>query len=252
MSYLLENFFTLIGSGLVKGSVYALVALGYTLVYGVLRLINFAHSEVWMWGAFAAVWSLIAVGGGSGQGLPATLGFILLAFVAAMLLSGAVALLVERVAYRRLRRQNSPPLVSLISAIGASFVLGEVMGLRDKIAGAVGLRDTLDEYVRTGRNDTPFANPVESSALVYIGDFRMTNIDLIVVVGAILMMVLLDQFVRRSRLGRGIRAVAMNADAAALMGVNKDRIVQVTFFIGGIMAGAAAVFYLMRFGVVRW
>ncbi len=252
MSYLLENFFTLAGSGLVKGSVYALVALGYTLVYGVLRLINFAHSEVWMWGAFGAVWVLIAVGGGSGQGLAATLGFILLAFAAAMLLSGAVALLVERVAYRRLRRQNSPPLVSLISAIGASFVLGEIMGLRDKIVGAVGLRDTLDEYVRTGRNDTPFANPVESSQLIYIGDFRMTNIDLIVVVGAILMMVILDQFVRRSRLGRGIRAVAMNPDAAALMGVNKDRIVQVTFFIGGIMAGGAAVFYLMRFGVVRW
>ncbi len=252
MQYLIDNFFTLVGSGLVKGSIYALVALGYTLVYGVLRLINFAHSEVWMWGAFAAVWSLTAIGGGAGQGLGATIGFLAIAFLAAMLMSAAVALVVERVAYRRLRRMNSPPLISLISAIGASFVLGEIIGLRDKIVGAIGLRDTLDEYVKTGRNDTPFASPLESAKVGYIGDFRVTNIDIIVVLGAIVMMVILDQFIRRSRLGRGIRAVAMNPDSAALMGVNKDRIVQITFLIGGVMAGGAAVLYLMRFGVVRW
>jgi branched-chain amino acid transport system permease protein len=237
----------------VLGAVYALVALGYTLVYGVLRLINFAHSEVWMWGSFAAVWMMTAVGAsGGGHGLAATIGLLLLALVAAMAVSGVVALGVERVAYRRLRRVNAPPLVALISAIGASFVLGELMGLRDKIVGWVGLRDDLNDYVRGARDNTRFANPLESSPLFSIGDYGVTNIDVTVVISALLMMVVLDQFISRSRLGRGIRAVAQDSEAAALMGVNKDRVVQITFLLGGIMAGGAALLYLMKFGVTRW
>jgi branched-chain amino acid transport system permease protein len=252
MTYLLENFFSLTGTGLVKGSVYALVALGYTLVYGVLRLINFAHSEVWMWGAFAGVWAMIALDGGGDHGVAATIGLLLVAAFAAMAVSGGVALVVERVAYRRLRRNNAPPLISLISAIGASFVLGEIIGLRDKIAGWVGLRDFLDEYVRNSRDNTKFLSPIESKQLFPIGDYEVTNIDLLIIFGALVMMLLLDQFIRRSRLGRGIRAVAQDPESAALMGVNKDRVVQITFLLGGIMAGGAAILYVMKFGVVRW
>ena len=230
MSFLLNNFVELTFTALVLGAVYALVALGYTLVYGVLRLINFAHSEVWMWGSFAAVWVMTAVGASSGHGLLATIGLLLLALAAAMVVSGAVALAVERVAYRRLRRVNAPPLVALISAIGASFVLGEIMGLRDKIFGWVGLRQKLDAYVAGARDNT----------------------DLLIIVSALVMMVVLDQFISRSRLGRGIRAVAQDSEAAALMGVNKDRVVQITFLLGGVMAGGAALLYLMKFGVTRW
>jgi branched-chain amino acid transport system permease protein len=151
-----------------------------------------------------------------------------------------------------LRRNNAPPLISLISAIGASFVLGEIMGLRDKIVGWVGLRDVLDEYVRNSRDNTKFFSPVESKQLFPIGDYNVTNIDIIIIVGALAMMLLLDQFIRRSRLGRGIRAVAQDQESAALMGVNKDRVVQITFLLGGIMAGGAALLYVMKFGVVRW
>jgi branched-chain amino acid transport system permease protein len=252
MSFLLHNFVALTASAIVLGAVYALVALGYTLVYGVLRLINFAHSEIWMWGSFAAVWVLTLVGASNNQGVVAIIGLLLLALIAAMITSGAVALLVERVAYRRLRRVNAPPLVALISAIGASFVLGEIMGLRDKIVGWVGLRDNLDAYVRGARDNTRFANPMNSSELFHIGDYGVTNIDLIVILSALVMMVILDQFIRRSRLGRGIRAVAQDSEAAALMGVNKDRVIQITFLLGGIMAGGAALLYLMKFGVTRW
>jgi branched-chain amino acid transport system permease protein len=253
MSFLLNNFVELTFTALVLGAVYALVALGYTLVYGVLRLINFAHSEVWMWGSFAAVWVMTAVGAGGGShGLAGTIGLLLLALVAAMVVSGVVALGVERVAYRRLRRVNAPPLVALISAIGASFVLGELMGLRDKIVGWVGLRDDLNDYVRGARDNTRFANPLESSPLFSIGDYSITNVDVTIIISALLMMVVLDQFISRSRLGRGIRAVAQDSEAAALMGVNKDRVVQITFLLGGIMAGGAALLYLMKFGVTRW
>jgi len=252
MSFLLHNFVALTFTALVLGAVYGLVALGYTLVYGVLRLINFAHSEVWMWGSFAAVWVMIAVGGGSGKGLTVTIGLLVLAGAAAMIVSGGVALAVERVAYRRLRRVNAPPLIALISAIGASFVLGEIMGLRDQVVGWFGLRDPLNAYVRGARDNTRFANPVESQELLRIGGYGVTNIDIIIIISALLMMVVLDQFIARSRLGRGIRAVAQDSEAAALMGINKDRVVQITFLLGGIMAGGAALLYLMKFGVTRW
>ena len=252
MSFLLNNFVALTATALVLGAVYALVALGYTLVYGVLRLINFAHSEVWMWGSFAAVWAVTAIGAGQSPSIGVTIGLLLVALLAAMTVSGVVALAVERVAYRRLRRVNAPPLVALISAIGASFVLGEIIGLRDKIAGWVGMRDNLDAYVRGARDNTRFANPLSSDRLFTIGDYGVSNIDVIILLSALIMMVLLDQFISRSRLGRGIRAVAQDADAAALMGVNKDRVVQITFLLGGIMAGGAAMLYLMKFGVTRW
>src|SRR5580765_2568603 len=119
MDLLLHHFWELTITGLAFGAIYALVALGYTLVYGVLRLINFAHSEVFMYGSFAAVWVLLAIGAGKSSGI-GLVGFLIIGFVAAMLTSALVALVLEYVAYRPLRKRNSPPLVALISAIGAS------------------------------------------------------------------------------------------------------------------------------------
>ncbi|WP_437178981.1 branched-chain amino acid ABC transporter permease [Kineococcus endophyticus] len=237
---------------MVVGAIYALFALGYTLVYGVLRLINFAHSEVFMWGSFGAVWMMTLLGARQGMSVPVAIGFLLLALVAAMAVSGGVALVVERIAYRRLREKNAPPLVALISAIGASFMLSELMGLRDRIAGWLNLDGVLAPYVRLARENTTFVNPLPNVTVFSAGGFEIRSNQLIVLVAAILMMIALDQFVSRSRLGRGVRAVSQDPEAAALMGVNQKRVVQLTFVIGGLMAGAAALLYCIHIGVTRY
>ena len=232
MDFLISNFWELTVTGLTLGSIYGLIALGYTLVYGVLRLINFAHSEVFMVGTFAALITFTSVGL-SGQvtaSIPAVLGYILLAMAAAMIASGVVALILERVAYRPLRRRNAPTLVFLISAIGASLALSEAFA------------------VWRGRNQEPFPSLLVASPQVNIRDAQVTNQQIVIIVSGLVMMVALDQFVRRSRLGRGLRAVAQDPDTAALMGVNKDRVIALTFLLGGLMAGVAAVLYGMRIG----
>lgn len=252
MQYLIDNFFSLTVTGLTLGAVYALVALGYTLVYGVLRLINFAHSEVFMYGTFTALWAVQFMGGHSGAGIPQVIGWIVVMFVVAMATSGLIAVGLERVAYRPLRKRNAPPLIALISAIGASFVLAELMGLRDKLAAVFGLERALGEYVGQARNNAAIPEILQPKPVFTLVDYQVTNVDILVILGAIGMMIILDQFVQRSRLGRGIRAVAQDPEAAALMGVNRDRVIQVTFLVGGVMAGAAAVFYLLRIGITRY
>ena len=251
MDLLIHHFFELTITGLAIGAVYSLVALGYTLVYGVLRLINFAHSEVFMWGTFGAVWVLTALGAGRASGA-GVFGYLIIGFAAAMLVSAVVAMLLEYVAYRPLRKRNAPPLVALISAIGASFVLSELMGLRDKVAAWFGLQTALADYVGRPRENAVMPSLVDSHTVFQLGDYGVKNIDIIVFVSALVMMVVLDQFVRRTRLGRGIRAVAQDPESAALMGVNRDRVIRITFLVGGIMAGGAAMLYLLKIGVTRY
>jgi len=237
MQFLFDNFWTLTVTGLSQGSIYALVALGYTLVYGVLRLINFAHSEVFMVGTFAALFTLHGLGLGSDDPIPAlgtVIGFVLIALVVAMLASGATAVIVERVAYRPLRRRNAPTLVFLISAIGMSIAISEAVG------------------VWQGRNVQRVPNLIAPVEVFRIGDARVDNRQILVIVSAILMMVLLDQFIARTRLGRGVRAVAQDPDTATLMGVNRDQVIALTFLLGGLMAGVAAVLYDLQFGVTRF
>ena len=250
--FLFEHFFELTLTGLALGSVYALVALGYTMVYGVLQLINFAHSEVFMYGTFAVVWTLYVLGGTPATTTGSVIGMLLLALVVAMVVSGGVALLLERVAYRPLIKRNAPKLVALISAIGASFVLAEAIGLRGRIAAALGLDDNIGRFVQRSRDATGMPVEIVPQPVVRVVDYTVTNIDILVIVSALVMMVMLDQYVRRSRLGRGIRAVAQDPESAALMGVNPTRIVQLTFLLGGLMAGAAATLYMIRIGVTRF
>lgn len=252
MDFLLRHFWELTITGLVVGAVYALVALGYTLVYGVLRLINFAHSEVWMWGSFAAVWVLTAVGAGQAAGGIGTAGYIVLGAAAAMLVSGLIALALEFVAYRPLRKRNAPPLIALISAIGASFLLSEAIGLRDKPFELLGTAESMQPYVGRPRENAVMPVLLETTPVFRFGDYDVKNIDIIVLVSAIVMMIVIDQFVRRSRLGRGIRASAQDPEAAALMGVNRDAVVRVTFLLGGLMAGGAAMLYLLKFGDTKY
>jgi branched-chain amino acid transport system permease protein len=252
-AFLFDNFAALTISGLALGAIYGLVALGYTMVYGVLQLINFAHSEVFMFGTFAVAWVVVFIHGTSSvsQSLWSTLGLLGIALVAAMLTSAAIAMLLERVAYRPLIRRGAPKLIILISAIGASFSLAEIMGLRDRIVGWFGLDDDLSNYVNQARNVYSSPVTIDPHGVFSIGNYRVTDVDLLTIGAAILMMVVLDQFVRRTRLGRGIRSVAQDPESAALMGVNSTRVIQTTFLIGGLMAGVAATLYMIRIGSTR-
>jgi branched-chain amino acid transport system permease protein len=253
LDFLFQHFFELTITGLALGAVYALIALGYTMVYGVLQLINFAHSEVFMFGTFAVAWVFVFFHGTTSatQGLGSTIGLLAIALVAAMLTSAAIALLIERVAYRPLLRKDAPRLIALISAIGASFTLSELMGVRDKIAGWFGLEDKLSNYVSNARD--VYSNPItiDPKNLFTVFDYQVNDVDLLVIGSALAMMLALDVFVRRTRFGRGIRAVAQDPETALLMGVNSTRIIQVTFLIGGLMAGAAATLYMLKVGSTR-
>ncbi|QEO09288.1 branched-chain amino acid ABC transporter permease [Protaetiibacter larvae] len=262
-SFLFNNFIELTVTGLVLGSVYALIALGYTLVYGVLQLINFAHADVFMWGTFAVAWVFILTGANGSGTLLQALPYLLLALVVSASVSGGLAMLVERVAYRRLVRKRALSYIILISAIGASFVLSETMGIRDRIVeaidgavnailgifgGHVDLVGILSDYTARARGITTLPMTIKPETILTIGNFNFRNTDLTIILAALIMMVALDQFIRRTRLGREIRAVAQDPEAAALMGSNSTSVISKTFLIGGIMAGVAAVLYQIKVG----
>ena len=237
-------------TGLAFGAIYALIALGYTMVYGVLQLINFAHSEVFMYGTFAMLWTVMALGGAEADGIK-LIAILVASLIAAMAMSAAIALILERVAYRPLIKRNAPRLIALISAIGASFVLAELMGLRDRITGWVGLDDDLSAYVSKARINNSIAGVVDAPRW-NVGGVSISSIDVLVIVAAVGMMVALDQFVRRSKLGKGIRATAQDQETASLMGVNPTRTIQVTFLIGGLMAGVAAFLYMLKIETTKF
>ena len=200
-------------------------------MYGVLKLINFAHSEVFMIGTFGALFATkllgIAPGSGSVQAGIQLVLVLVLAGVFAMVASGVIAVLLERIAYRPLRKRGAGRLSALISAIGASLFLQEVFALW------------------RGRNLEPFPRLMDKHTLFHIFDAQVRNDQALVFVGALVMMLALDRFVRTTRLGRGVRAVAQNAETATLMGVNIDRVVSLTFLLGGLMAGAAGLLYVV-------
>jgi branched-chain amino acid transport system permease protein len=250
--FFFTNFIELTVTGLVLGSVYALVALGYTLVYGVLQLINFAHSEVFMWGSFAVVWAITILGASGPMGLAQAAPYLIVALLAAVAVSGLIAMLVERVAYRRLVERKAPKYIVLISAIGASFVLSEIIGLRDKLVSLIGLRDFLDPFVDRSRDTTVLPIEIQPERVLTIGNYQLRDTEILIIVAALAMMVGLDLFIRRTSFGRQIRAVAQDPEAAALMGANSTNVVRVTFLIGGIMAGVAATLYMIKVGATAF
>jgi branched-chain amino acid transport system permease protein len=235
----LDQFWPATVDGLSLGAIYALVALGYTMVYGVLRLINFAHSEIFMIGTVAALFTLTTLDVGTLSGF-ALIGMLVLLAVVAMIVSGGSAVALEYVAYRPLRKRGASRLAALISAIGASLFLQQLFAL-------IVIPRVFDLPQEGGRLPVQSPSWVQRSDVISIGDFVVRNDKLLVVAAAVFMMVALDQFVNRTKLGRGIRATAQSPETAVLMGVNIDRIVTATFAIGGAMAGVAAALYLMRF-----
>ena len=228
---LVDRFWANTIDGLAYGSIYALVAIGYTLVYGVLRLINFAHSEIFVIGVFAAYFTFAALGfapGETAQLAPlALIGSLLVAAVVAMAASGGAAVVLERVAYRPLRRRGAPSLVFLITAIGASFAIQQTF------------------LITLGGNSQPSIRLLRPSEVFSVFGARVTNIQILTFVAAIVLMLVADTFVNRTRLGRGVRAVSQDPATATLMGVNRERIFMLTFLMGGVLAGAAALFYIM-------
>jgi branched-chain amino acid transport system permease protein len=227
------QFTSLTLGGLSLGFIYVLIALGYTMVYGVLRMINFANSEIFMFGTFATVVVIRDIFKFTQQSEPATgvwLIFILLCCLAgSMLISGIMSILLELVAYRRLRNKGANKLAPLISAIGMSIVLAEFMRII-----------TDSRYV-----GSPRVMEKKSLTTIFGGDVRLDNT--IVIVAGLLLFIILQQFVQRTRLGKAIRAVSMNEDAAKLMGVNLNAVVSGTFLIGGLMTGAAGFFYTLKY-----
>ena len=223
--------------GLAQGAIYALFALGYTLVYGVLRLINFAHSEVFMVGTFAAVLTWNHLGLDENSQTPVlglTIAYLLAGLVAAVIASGTTAVGIELVAYRPLRRRNAPQLAFLITAIGASVAISEFVG------------------ILTHRNPHGMPPLVQPTSLITFGSTTITNLQVGIIVVALIMYAGLDLYINRSRPGRGVRAVAQDADVSALMGVHKDRVISLVFLLGGLMAGVAAVMYNLKIGDTRY
>ncbi|RJL24727.1 branched-chain amino acid ABC transporter permease [Bailinhaonella thermotolerans] len=229
----LNQFGTNTVGGLTAGAIYALVALGYTMVYGVLRLINFAHSEIFMIGTFAALFVVLQFGITAPTGL-AMVGVLVMLILVAMAASGGAAVLLELAAYRPLRKRGASRLAALISAIGASFFLQELFKL-------VIIQPVFD---KPGGNQIGSPRFLGRETLFSIGDTKVQLYHVIIVVSAIIMMIVLDQTVTRTKIGRGIRATAQDPETAVLMGVNIDVIVRMTFLLGGAMAGVAAVLYL--------
>ena len=227
----------LIVQGAVQGGIYALIALGYTMVYGIMRMINFAHGEVFMIGVVSGYFTatiLQDLGLLNANPVFSVLAFLLMMLVAATV-STLVALAVERVAYRPLR--NSPRLVLLISAIGASFFL------QYTIAGLIGSKFYRYPTI------TIFQEPVSIAGIDVLG---LKWIDVIVIVSALAMMAVLYAFVMRSKQGTAIRAVSEDRDTAALMGIDVNRAIVVTFAVGAAMAGAAGVLYGMVWGIFNF
>jgi branched-chain amino acid transport system permease protein len=229
--YSLDVWEGFIISGIALGAVYALIAIGYTLVYGILFMINFAHGEVFMAGAFTAVFAAQAL---AEEGLVAAnpvLAFSIVLLVS-MVVSMVVAILLERIAYRPLR--GAPRLVPLITAIGASLFL----------------QYTFRGLYGAGVKAYPTFSMFSGSWDIFGVTIPVAKA--IVTVAATALMVGLYLFVERTRTGRAMRAVSENKDVAAMMGINVDRVIVITFAIGGALAGAAGILYTLIFNQVSY
>jgi len=236
MELALEILPQVLVDGIVLGFMYALIALGYTMVYGVLEFINFAHSEIFVLGAFVGVEILLGL---QSAGQLATIHpalILLLLIVAGMVISGLAAMGLERVAYRPL--YGAPRLVPLISAIGASFFLQDALRLFESLWRNTFYLNypTLDFLDHTISLTSDLVVPLKS---------------LLVVVTALIMLLGLHLFVNRTRVGSAIRAVAQDPDTASLMGIPVKRVISLTFFVGGAMGGLAGVLFGLHYSLVN-
>jgi branched-chain amino acid transport system permease protein len=213
--------------GITQGSVYALIALGYSMVYGILKLLNFAHGDIYMVGAFIGFGLITVFGGATALSINIAV-LIVLMLVSAMLGGGLLGVMIERFAYRRLR--NAPRIAPLITAIGVSFFLENAAQL------VLGPQyQSYDSY--SWNNGSLWSNGFTLPSGVHVAVAQI-----LVVVGTLVLVVFLTYFVRRTQTGKAIRATSYDREAASMMGIDIDRVIMVTFFIGSALAGAAGIF----------
>jgi branched-chain amino acid transport system permease protein len=222
MDAFLQQLPQLLINGLTLGAVYALIALGYSMVYGVLQLLNFAHGDVYMIGAFIGYFVMVALLPPDGPIIAPVL-IIIFMMLLAMLGCGVLGVVIEQFAYRPLR--NAPRIAPLISALGVSFFIQNAVQL------------TLTAKFRNYETEKLIAPGLAFD----IGNARLSVTRALVIVTAIVLMIILQYLIRRTKLGKAMRAVAIDREAAAMMGVNVDQVIIFTFFIGSALAGAAGV-----------
>ncbi|RAP76554.1 branched-chain amino acid ABC transporter permease [Paenibacillus montanisoli] len=241
ISDLLHSLPQVLVDGLTLGAVYAVVAIGYTLVYGILELINFAHGEIFMSGAFigTAVMLMFESAGWLGA-MPGWLAYMLI-MAAAMLVTGLMGVGIERVAYRPLR--SAPKLISLISAIGVSFFLQDLVRFIAELSTGSYLISSSTLY-----NDNLQLRVSKLGGS--LGDAFLKTNTVILIVVAVLLMVGLDLFVKRTKWGIAMRAVAQDRETAALMSINVNKVIALTFFIGSALGGATGVLFAQQYGTV--
>jgi branched-chain amino acid transport system permease protein len=216
-------------NALSRGGVYALIALGYTMVYGIIELINFAHGDVFMVGSFVSMWILTTFKIPEAIHDPVPLVAVLIGvFGATMIVMGIVGVTIERLAYRPLR--NAPRLAPLITAIGVSFILQNII------------------QILFGPSPVNTPQVIDTQIRVSVGGVDVSLIQLFVIAVAVILMVVLQLFVTRTRMGRAMRSTSIDRDAAQLMGVDINTTIAVTFFIGAALAGAAGVVQGLYFG----
>jgi branched-chain amino acid transport system permease protein len=229
LTTLTEQFF----NALTIGGIYALIALGYTMVYGIIELINFAHGDIFMVGAFFGMTFLVSLGFSGAVGDPLIFLLVLVgAFAVVMPVLGLVGVGIERFAYRPLR--NAPRLAPLITAIGISFILQNVV------------------YIWQGPSPKPFPQLLSPQIRFEIFGASVSYISVLILVVTVILLVGLQLFVGRTRLGRAMRSTAQDREAAQLMGVNINMTIALTFFLGSALAGAAGIVYGLYFGTIAF
>jgi branched-chain amino acid transport system permease protein len=219
----LQELIQNIVNGLAQGSVYALVALGYTMVYGILHLINFAHSDVYMVGAFAAYYTARFLGIHQSPGIST----LIILTISSMVVCSMVGLAIERFAYRPLR--NAPKLNILITAIGVSLLL-QYLG-----------------QLIFGASPKVFPQVLEDSVLFSVIDVPIKLFDVTVLIITLFMMICLNIVIFKTKIGKAMRAVSTNMTVAKMMGVNTDQVIAFTFVVGSSLAGVGAVLVGMKY-----
>jgi len=216
--------------GLTNGAIFALIALGYTMVYGIIELINFAHGDIFTVGGFLG---LTVIGLLRLDHAPPALILpgVIVVFAVAMVVNGLLGVAIERVAYRPLR--NAPRLAPLITAVGMSFVLEGIL------------------FLVKGPNQVSYPNLMPSGS-INLGVASIGIGNLLIIAIAIALMVALSQFIGRTRIGRAMRATAQDRDAARLMGININRTIAITFFIGSALAAAGGIIYGFYFQTIAF
>ncbi len=215
-------------NGITLGSIYALISLGYTMVYGILQMINFAHSEIFMLGAYIGLGVLIGLGAVAHSHSEIALLVIL---IAAIIGSGAFGVIIERFAYRPLR--HSGRLAPLISAIGVSIVLQNLV------------------MVLVSPQSLTFPQIIEPRQFSFYG-VMINSLQIMIICISVCLMAILHFFINRTKLGTAIRAASADRETAALMGINTNKIISLVFFIGGGLGGAAGVLVGMFYGSIKY